>query len=113
MRTVTHRAEDRQRWRFLFRGCLNPGCGLVDACRSNAPAPQSQPVARPGPPPRGGGDGLNWLHCDGLNWPRLRLTGGRLSRLIELERKAPEGMGSRVEQLEQIRRDRDREGLSL
>jgi hypothetical protein len=33
--------------------------------------------------------------------------------LIELERKAPEGMGSRVEQFEQIRRDRDREGLSI
>src|SRR5881227_3153390 len=33
--------------------------------------------------------------------------------LIELEREAPEGMGSRVEQFEQIRRDRDREGLSI
>ena len=32
---------------------------------------------------------------------------------IEPERKAPEGMGSRVEQFEQIRRDRDREGLSI
>jgi hypothetical protein len=35
------------------------------------------------------------------------------SSFIELEREAPEGMGSRVEQFEQIRRDRDREGLSL
>jgi hypothetical protein len=35
------------------------------------------------------------------------------SWLIELERKVPEGMGSRVEQFEQIRRDRDRGGLSL
>jgi len=32
--------------------------------------------------------------------------------LIELERKAAEGMGSRMELFEQIRRDRDREGLS-
>src|SRR5439155_17944811 len=33
--------------------------------------------------------------------------------LIELERKAAKGMGSRVEQFERIRRDRDREGLSI
>jgi transposase len=33
--------------------------------------------------------------------------------LMELERKAAEGMGSRMELFEQIRRDRDREGLSL
>jgi len=33
--------------------------------------------------------------------------------LIELEREAAEGMGSRVELFEQIRRDRDREGLSI
>jgi transposase len=33
--------------------------------------------------------------------------------LIELERKAAEGMGSRMELFEQIRRDRDREGLSV
>jgi transposase len=32
---------------------------------------------------------------------------------MELERKAAEGMGSRVETFEQIRRDRDREGLSI
>ena len=61
----------------------------------------------------GGNDGLNWPHCDGLNWPHLCPTGGRLFELIELEREAPEGMGSRVEQFEQIRRDRDREGLSI
>lgn len=33
--------------------------------------------------------------------------------LIELEREAAEGMGSRVELFEQIRRDRDREALSI
>jgi len=33
--------------------------------------------------------------------------------LIELERKAAEGMRSRMELFEQIRRDRDREGLSI
>src|ERR1035441_7685964 len=33
--------------------------------------------------------------------------------LIELEREAAEGMGSRMELFEQIRRDRDREGLSI
>ena len=33
--------------------------------------------------------------------------------LLELERKAAEGMGSRMELFEQIRRDRDREGLSI
>jgi transposase len=33
--------------------------------------------------------------------------------LIELEREAAEGMGSRVELFERIRRDRDREGLSI
>ena len=33
--------------------------------------------------------------------------------LIELEREAAEGMGSRMELFEQIRRDRDREGLSV
>ena len=33
--------------------------------------------------------------------------------LIELEREAAEGMGSRVELFEQIRRDRDREELSI
>jgi transposase len=33
--------------------------------------------------------------------------------LMELEREAAEGMGSRVETFEQIRRDRDREGLSI
>ena len=32
---------------------------------------------------------------------------------MELERKAAEGVGSRVELFEQIRRDRDREGLSI
>src|SRR5215218_6733264 len=33
--------------------------------------------------------------------------------LLELEREAAEGMESRVETFEQIRRDRDREGLSI
>jgi transposase len=33
--------------------------------------------------------------------------------LMELEREAAEGMGSRVETFEQVRRDRDREGLSI
>jgi len=33
--------------------------------------------------------------------------------LIELERKAAKGMVSRMELFEQIRRDRDREGLSI
>jgi transposase len=33
--------------------------------------------------------------------------------LIELERAGAEGMGSRMETFEQIRRDRDREGLSI
>jgi transposase len=33
--------------------------------------------------------------------------------LLELEREAAEGMGSRVETFEQVRRDRDREGLSI
>jgi transposase len=35
------------------------------------------------------------------------------SMLMELERKAAGGMGSRMELFEQIRRDRDREGLSV
>jgi transposase len=35
------------------------------------------------------------------------------SKLIELEREVPERMGSRMEQFEQIRRDREREGLSI
>src|SRR4051794_41904268 len=39
--------------------------------------------------------------------------GGRRFELLWLEREAPEGMGSRVELFEQIRRDRDREGLSI
>ncbi|HEV3321110.1 MAG TPA: hypothetical protein VG147_06060, partial [Solirubrobacteraceae bacterium] len=33
--------------------------------------------------------------------------------LIELEREAAKGMGSRVETFEQIGRDRDRDGLSI
>ena len=33
--------------------------------------------------------------------------------LMELEREAAKGMGSRMELFEQIRRDRDREGLSI
>ena len=52
-----------------------------------------------------------WPHCDGLNWPHLSVRwAADCSSFVELEREAPEGMGSRVEQFEQIRRDRDREG---
>ena len=49
---------------------------------------------------------------DGLNWPHLGVRPAvDCSRLIELEREAPERMGFRMEQCEQIRRDGDREGL--
>ena len=57
--------------------------------------------------------GLIWPHCGGLNWPHLRPTGDRPFELMELEREAAEGMGSRVQTFEQIRRDRDQEGLSI
>ena len=56
---------------------------------------------------------LIWPHCGGLNWPHLRPTGGRLFGAHRAQRKAAKGMGSRVETFEQIRRDRDREGLSI
>ena len=59
-------------------------------------------------------DGLNWPHCDGLNWPHLRpMRGLTVRRSCERGAEGAEGVGSRVEQFEQIRRDRDREGLSI
>ena len=57
-----------------------------------------------GSPDPDGSDALKWPHCDGLNWPHLASDRRLTARVNELEREAPEGMRSRVEQFEQIRR---------
>ena len=60
-----------------------------------------------------GRDGLIWPHCDGLNWPHLRPTGGRLFDAHGARAGGGGRNGIRMETFEQIRRDRDREGLSI
>ena len=63
---------------------------------------------------RPGNDGLNWPHCDGLNWPHLPSERDWTVRAFsEHGSEVAEGMGSRVELFERIRRDRESEGLSI
>ncbi len=61
----------------------------------------------------GRNDGLIWPHCDGLNWPHLVRSSADAPVLIERRFGGWREVGYRVEQFEQIRRDREREGLSL
>jgi len=92
---------------------LRPGVPSVESCAGGILSPAFSPT---GVGPRagsGGNDGLIWPQCDGLIWPHLPSERDWTVRVFEHGSEVAEGMGSRVELFERIRRDREFENLSL